>query len=780
MGTDQSGSSALITIAAASSNLTINGSYTASTAVTWDVGAGRTLTLNGPLNNWYASAALIKKGAGTAVLNGASTYSGTTTVTEGTLKLQGGAFSTAARAYSIASNAVLNLEGDTAAAYGTTTLGGNGTLLMSGGTLANGAGFGFNINMELDVGALIEIQSGATLQNGGWQNIAWTANKANMQVDGTFDIWDGSPARIDALTGSGTVNKYHGGNSPSYLTVGVNNGSGTFSGTIVNASGLIAFNKVGSGTQVLTGANSYGGVTTIEAGMLVASNSTALGAGGFRGDTMTFINDGATLALQGGISLDEHFHVWGSGVDGLGAVRSISGTNALTSSYNGGAGYSLRTNTTVGVDADTLSITGFYQEGGSFSLTKVGAGTLIMTAENGYTGGTLINEGTLIAGAGGVAKGAVILASGAILSTTSASSTGLAALYYNNSAIDQADIGSLPALLTHFGANTPAPTLVQTAPSMNFAGDGSGFPAPYNSGASNFESFYSGKINIAISGTYTFNTSSDDGSMLFIDGQVVVVNNVFQPVTTQTGSIALTAGMHDIVIAYNQGGGGYGMNAQMSGPDNTTMVDINTANASITPDLVVGSLAGEGSVSLTTGNLITGIDNSSTTFTGALSGIGSVTKFGTGTQTLSGTNTYSGATTISAGTLRIDGNSSGVNGTLTVESGAFLGGTGSYGGTITLKSGAALNCELNLTDSTLTCGQLSFSNLDFENCTFTVAPGAGSPPYRRFTLIETTSLGTTTFANAAGTIAGEPAKLSLSGNALILSVGRPGTVVSFF
>jgi autotransporter-associated beta strand protein len=316
---------------------------------------------------------------------------------------------------------------------------------------------------------------------------------------------------------------------------------------------------------------------------------------------------------------------------------------------------------------------------------------------------------------------------------------------------------------------------------MNFGGDGFGFPAPYNSGGANFESFYSGKVDIATPGTYTFNTSSDDGSMLFIDGQVVVQNNFFQGVATRTGSIYLAAGMHDIVIAFNQGGGGYGMNAQMSGPDNTTMVDINTSNASITPDLVVGSLAGEGNVALTTGNLLMGIDNSSTDFSGAISGIGGVTKFGSGVQTLSGANTYSGATTISAGTLRIDGNSSGALGALTVEAGAFLGGTGSYGGNITLKDGSGMSAELNLTDCTLTCGgQLSFSNLDFAHCTFTVGTGAGYPPYRTFTLIEAASLGTVTFTNAEGMIDGVPAKLYINDNKLMLRVGRQGTYVSFF
>jgi fibronectin-binding autotransporter adhesin len=112
---------------------------------------------------------------------------------------------------------------------------------------------------------------------------------------------------------------------------------------------------------------------------------------------MTYIRDGATLALQGGVSLDEHFHAAGNGVGGLGAVRSISGNNALTlldGSGNGALG--IDTNITVGVDADTLTATGFYHDSGSYGITKVGAGTLVLSDKSRYTGATQVNAGNLI------------------------------------------------------------------------------------------------------------------------------------------------------------------------------------------------------------------------------------------------------------------------------------------------------------------------------------------------------------------------------------------------
>jgi autotransporter-associated beta strand protein len=65
----------------------------------------------------------------------------------------------------------------------------------------------------------------------------------------------------------------------------------------------------------------------------------------------------------------------------------------------------------------------------------------------------------------------------------------------------------------------------------------------------------------------------------------------------------------------------------------------------------IGSLAGDGTVSLGSGSLTTGGDNSSTSFSGGITGTGSLTKTGAGAMTLSGSSSYSGATTVSGGTL---------------------------------------------------------------------------------------------------------------------------------
>ena len=82
----------------------------------------------------------------------------------------------------------------------------------------------------------------------------------------------------------------------------------------------------------------------------------------------------------------------------------------------------------------------------------------------------------------------------------------------------------------------------------------------------NFAFRYIGKINIPTSGAYTFYTTSDDGSNLKIDGNLVVSNDFIQGPTERSGSVTLTAGYHDIEIGFYEHGGGEYMQANIQGP----------------------------------------------------------------------------------------------------------------------------------------------------------------------------------------------------------------------
>ena len=93
----------------------------------------------------------------------------------------------------------------------------------------------------------------------------------------------------------------------------------------------------------------------------------------------------------------------------------------------------------------------------------------------------------------------------------------------------------------------------------------------------------------------------------------------------------------------------------------------------------IGSLAGAGNVTLGAATLTTGNDNTSTTFSGAISGTGGLTKTGTGTLLLTGTSNYTGATTVNAGTLSVNGSIA--SSALTVNAGGTIGGNGTIGNT---------------------------------------------------------------------------------------------------
>ena len=72
----------------------------------------------------------------------------------------------------------------------------------------------------------------------------------------------------------------------------------------------------------------------------------------------------------------------------------------------------------------------------------------------------------------------------------------------------------------------------------------------------NYSTRITGQINVDATGSYTFSTRSDDGSIMKIDGNVVVNNNFFQGPTTRTGTVLLTQGVHNVEIQFYQGGGG--------------------------------------------------------------------------------------------------------------------------------------------------------------------------------------------------------------------------------
>ena len=306
-------------------------------------------TISGGLSG---TAGLAMNGPGTLVLQGANVnYSGNTAVNGGTLQFFNASnFSNGAitgNTLSIASGAVLEMYTDTSGNGGDGTnqiLGSNSTTTVSGAGIFRKTGPGilgsaFNGNgqlaMAMSPGGLIDIEAG-TLRNGGWSGTTWTNNQASMYIGSgaTLDLWDGKPIYVDALNGPGTVNKTQQNGGVIQLTVGVANGSGTFSGIIENTNtngGSVGLTKLGTGIQVLSGNNTYSGPTTINGGTLQFGNGGATGSIVSSG---TVSNNGVLVFSYSGASTNSV-----GAISGTGSLYQNSATNNAIVTLGGGGTY---------------------------------------------------------------------------------------------------------------------------------------------------------------------------------------------------------------------------------------------------------------------------------------------------------------------------------------------------------------------------------------------------------------------------------------------------------
>jgi hypothetical protein len=78
---------------------------------------------------------------------------------------------------------------------------------------------------------------------------------------------------------------------------------------------------------------------------------------------------------------------------------------------------------------------------------------------------------------------------------------------------------------------------------------------------------FRGFIQITTGGNYTFYTSSDDGSQLFVDGSLVVDNDGLHALTEVSGQTTLGAGYHTIAITMFEEAGGEILDVSWAGPD---------------------------------------------------------------------------------------------------------------------------------------------------------------------------------------------------------------------
>ncbi len=91
-------------------------------------------------------------------------------------------------------------------------------------------------------------------------------------------------------------------------------------------------------------------------------------------------------------------------------------------------------------------------------------------------------------------------------------------------------------------------------------------PSDYDTG-DRFALKFTSELTVTTGGTYTFSTSSDDGSKLFVNGVEVVDNDGLQATATETGTIGLSPGTYVVEIIYFENAGQQTLSATLAGPD---------------------------------------------------------------------------------------------------------------------------------------------------------------------------------------------------------------------
>ncbi len=133
----------------------------------------------------------------------------------------------------------------------------------------------------------------------------------------------------------------------------------------------------------------------------------------------------------------------------------------------------------------------------------------------------------------------------AIFGTTVVIPSGLRGLVYHI----RHESSHLPKFEKLKPVGSPIYTTELNVPSQSFT---QGFPGV----TKRFEWFaidYTGKFWIANPGTYKFSLTSDDGSKLFIDDELLIDNDGEHPAQTKTSAVALEGGIHRIRVSYYQG-----------------------------------------------------------------------------------------------------------------------------------------------------------------------------------------------------------------------------------
>jgi autotransporter-associated beta strand protein len=629
---------------------------------TFSIDSSVTQTMSGNVRN----GTLTKSGSGILLLSGTNTYTGDTNISAGTLNVSGqlnsGSYSGEidnSGTFTFSSNSDQTLSGDITGS-GTLTKSGSSTLILSGTNTYSGTTTISDGTLTLS-GTLSD-NTAVTVENGA----IFDVNISNT---------------IGSIAGAGTIDI----TSKEVLSVGGDNSSTIFSGTIQSddGTGTGALTKEGTGSLTLSGNNNFGGAVNVNAGSLVISSNNALG----NTTNLTTVASGATIDFQNvNYSTTEILRNYG-------IISTSTGTSTFAGSIT------LLENSTVDVDGTQLTLSGDITDSGSRSLEKTGNGILELSADNGYTGGTTITEGTLlVSGSGDLGTGTLTISSAGTLdlqNTLSVSSLVISGAGSGNR-INNSDADGTTANLTVSGTSA-LNGAVNTDGTQTYSGTTTlGSDVSLTGSTVSLAAISGGTNALAISGNLDLSGAASSLTTLSVSG----TSDIGADVTT-TGSQTYT-GATTFSTSSTLTGSTVNFGSTVDGGNNNIIISGNADIDGAITNTAALSVQGVGSTS----NIGADITTAGVQFLGnaTLSGAGNRTVTSTGGSDI----TFYGITGASKG-LTVDGGfqlstndatglaSLSVTGASTLAANVTSTGTQSYDGTTTLSSG-----DRTLTASTVT------------------------------------------------------------------------------
>ena len=484
-------------------------------------------------------------------------------------------------------------------------------------------------------------------------------NSNNYIVNGQLDITNSGGIFVKSLSGAGSIIL---GN----VAITISNGNGNIFSGVISGSGSGGGVILNSGVITFTNLNTYTGITTINSGTLLLSNSGSI--------------EQSSAVVLNGLGSISNFDI--SNSSGIVSIKSLRGTGNL----NLGA-------QTISITAASDNFSGVISGSGNIiigSLVGNNASSIGFLGSNTYTGTTTINYGSnlLLISNGNISQSSNVIVKG----TFDISNSSISINNINNLTDGSVNTGNIKLGNNYLNLN---------GSSGEYSGSIVGFGGLKLS-SNSIETLsgvntYLGNTNIELGSVLKIkNSGTVQNSNFVVNGTVDISNSTYNiSITNLSGNGGFILGSNNLILTNPSGlfggiisgSGGLSINVLSSSSQETlsgsntysgsTTVSVNaslylTSSGSIslsglkvygtfdisnsTTAVSIKSISGNGNIILSSKSLILTAAND--IFSGNISGAGGSFTLAGGIQTLTGINSYTGITTINSGTLKLANNSS--------------------------------------------------------------------------------------------------------------------------